>query len=192
MLPSAPGHSCFTSRPRKQFKDWLAGNLQAAAVELAIGRFERWLAQLRVCTMRTMMPAIDATSRAPATRQATQRLQEKLNGLPGGALCSCVGIEVGKKLNQLSSCDETTADNWWKLKQPSSSDETNQAARLATGQQARVCLRKGQARVCGLWRSGKSRYFRFVSPNGARNAKPPGLPKEVQTVSERFLWESLS
>ena len=137
------------------------------------------------------MPAIDATSRAPATRKATQRLQEKLNGLPGGALCSCVGIEVVQKLNQPSSCDETTAGNWWKLKQLLSSDETNQAARLAIGEQAGVCQRKGQARVCGLWRSGKSRYFRFVSPHGARNAKPPGLPKEVQTVIERLLCESL-
>ena len=33
--------------------------------------------------------------------------------------------------------------------------------------------------------------FCLVFPHAARNAKPPRLPKEVQTVSERPSWESL-
>ena len=74
----------------------------------------------------------------------------------------------------------------------SRSGDTNQAARLAIGEPGGGYRCKGQARVRGLWREGKlSTCFGLVFPHAARNAKPPGLPEEVQTVSERLPWESL-
>ena len=59
-----------------------------------------------------------------------------------------------------------------KLNLPSSCEATNQAVGLAIGG------------GCG---KGKH-FFALFLPHAACNAKPPGLPKEVQTSSERLPW----
>ena len=66
-----------------------------------------------------------------------------------------------------------------KLNLPSSREETNQAVGVTIGG-AGLGLAGG-----GLWRTRNYRhFFCLVFPHAARNAMPPGLPKEVQTVSD--------
>ena len=64
--------------------------------------------------------------------------------------------------------------------------KNNQAAVLAIGGAGRSLLVQRAGALPRVVEEGNRRHlFCLVFPHAARNAKPPGLPKEVQTVSSR-------
>ena len=103
-------------------------------------------------------------------RQATQRLQGKLNGLwREPDVRKTVGLEAELKLKNHRPMRKPIKRPRWRLVE-----------------QAGICRCKGQARVHGLWSRGNYRYLLcLVSPHADHTTKPPGLPKEVQTARER-------
>ena len=103
------------------------------------------------------------------------------------ALHPCMGIVAGPKRQE-----DCRSEVELMMNQPSSCEELNQAAGVAIrgpGQGLPVQRAGTRSRVAE--EEKRSALFCSVFPHAVRNAKPPRLPKEVQTVSERPPWESL-